>query len=219
MAMAYSNSTFVLSDANLDDIPALAKIFPRAYHRSPFFRKMIPDTAANDKWWQEAHRIALLDPKTRFVKVTDREKGEVVAMARWVLPRDDGDQQPGSEEGRWPKMTDDVDHELSTIMFGSMARYRRTLMGDQRHYFLEFIQTAPEYQGRGVASLMMRYGCDMADNDGLEIYVASTMEGYPVYLKYGFLLKVEEPMPGGLGYIQRYLVRPAKTTVKEPSVA
>lgn len=75
---------------------------------------------------------------------------------------------------------------------------------------LEFIQTAKEYQGRGAASLMMRYGCDMADNDGLEIYVAASMEGHPVYLKYGFVLKGEETMPGGYGYIQRHLVRPAR---------
>jgi hypothetical protein len=54
---------------------------------------------------------------------------------------------------------------------------------------LEFIQTAKEYKGRGAASLMMRYGCNMADNDGLEIYVAASMEDYPVYLKYDFVLK------------------------------
>lgn len=75
---------------------------------------------------------------------------------------------------------------------------------------LEFIQTDKEYKGRGAASLMMRYGCDMADNDGLEAYVDASMEGYPVYLKYGFILKGEEAMPGGYGYIERHLVRPAR---------
>lgn len=75
---------------------------------------------------------------------------------------------------------------------------------------LEFIATAQEYKGRGAASLLMRYGLDMADNDRLEVYVDSTMEGYPMYLRYGFVLKAEEPMPGGFGFIQRHLVRPAK---------
>ena len=50
----------------------------------------------------------------------------------------------------------------------------------------------------------------MADNDGLEIYVDSSMEGFPMYLRYGFVLTGEELMPGGLGFIQRHLVRPAK---------
>lgn len=75
---------------------------------------------------------------------------------------------------------------------------------------LEFIQTVKEYKGCGAGSLMMRYGCDMADRDNLEIYVDASMEGYPMYLKYGFDLKGEEHMPGGFGYIGRQMVRPAK---------
>ena len=57
---------------------------------------------------------------------------------------------------------------------------------------------------------MMRYGCDMADVDGLESYVSASMEGYPMYLKYGFVLKGEDLMPGGYNYIERHMVRPAK---------
>lgn len=78
---------------------------------------------------------------------------------------------------------------------------------------LEFIQTAQNYKRRGAGSLMMQYGCDLANNDGLEVYVDSSMDGYPKYLKYGFVLKAEEAMPGGFGYIERYMVRPAKTHV------
>jgi hypothetical protein len=62
---------------------------------------------------------------------------------------------------------------------------------------------------------MMRYGCDMADKDELEIYVDASMEGYPMYLKYGFVLKAEEVLPGGYDYIQRHLVRPAKKHLDE----
>jgi hypothetical protein len=55
---------------------------------------------------------------------------------------------------------------------------------------------------------MMKYGLDMADKDGLETYVDASMEGYPMYLKYGFVLKAEVKFP--LGYIDRQLIRPAK---------
>jgi hypothetical protein len=55
---------------------------------------------------------------------------------------------------------------------------------------------------------MMRYGLDMADKDGLETYVDASMEGYPMYLKYGFVLKAEVKFP--LDYIDRQLIRPAK---------
>lgn len=57
---------------------------------------------------------------------------------------------------------------------------------------------------------MMRYGCDMADDEGLEIYVDAGMDRYPVYLKYGFVLKSEDLMlMGWLGYVERHMVRPA----------
>jgi predicted N-acetyltransferase YhbS len=80
---------------------------------------------------------------------------------------------------------------------------------------LELIATIEEYKGRGAGSLMMRYGCDMADKDELETYVDASEEGYPMYLKYGFILKREEVMPDASGYIQRHLVRSAKKQLEE----
>jgi hypothetical protein len=50
----------------------------------------------------------------------------------------------------------------------------------------------------------------MADKDGLEIYLDASMEGYPMYLKYGFNVNAEEKMPGEYNYIERHMVRPAK---------
>jgi hypothetical protein len=133
--MAYSKGSLVLSQANLDDVPTLAAIFPRAFHNTEFFKKMMPDTRANDKWWQDSHRVALQDPQTRFVKVADEESGEIVAMARWVLPRaNDGGPQPGSEEDRWPGFTDDFDHELAGPLFESVERGRIEHMKNGKHY-------------------------------------------------------------------------------------
>lgn len=132
--MAYTKGPLVLSDATMDDIPALSRLYPRAYYSAPYFKKMMPDTAGIDKWWQESHQIAMRDPKTRVVKVTDQGNGDIVAMARWVLPGDDGGRHPGSGEGRWPEFTDDVDLELSTPMFGQLARRREELMVQRRHY-------------------------------------------------------------------------------------
>jgi hypothetical protein len=59
---------------------------------------------------------------------------------------------------------------------------------------------------------MMKYGLDMADKDELETYVDASMEGYPMYLKYGFVLKAEVKFP--LGYTDRQLIRPAKKQIE-----
>lgn len=60
--------------------------------------------------------------------------GKVVAMVRWVLPRDNEGPQPGSEKGRWPEFPDDVDRSLADPLFESMARVRKEIMEDRRHY-------------------------------------------------------------------------------------
>ena len=132
--MAYSKGSLVLSKATAADIPVLSTTFHRAFHDNPFFMAMLPDTPANDRWWQESHKIALLDPKSHVVKVVDQENGEIVAMARWVLPGDDGSPQPGSADDRWPDFTDDIDRTLADPLFASMARSRKEFMGDRKHY-------------------------------------------------------------------------------------
>ena len=132
--MGYSKGSLILSEASLDDIPSLSAMFPRAYHNSTYFKKMMPDTPAIDRWWQESHRIAILDRKSHVIKVTDQENGQIVAMARWVLPRDDIGPQPASEEERWPEFPVDVDRSLSEPMFGDMAQNRKDTMKDRKHY-------------------------------------------------------------------------------------
>jgi hypothetical protein len=134
--MASSKGSFILSIATLDDIPVLSTMFPRAFHNTPYFVKMMPNTPETDKWWQESHRIALLDPKTRVVKVTAQETGKMVAMARWLLPRDSDDESPhpGAEKDRWPEMSEEFDQSLTGPMFASMARFREECMKDRKHY-------------------------------------------------------------------------------------
>ncbi len=76
----------------------------------------------------------LIGPKTHFVKVTDQANGEIVALARWVLPRDDNGPQPGSEEERWPELTDEVDRSLADPLFETMGRIRVEIIGERKHY-------------------------------------------------------------------------------------
>ncbi len=142
--MAYSKGSLVLSKATVADIPALSPTFPRAFHDTPIFAAMLPDTPANDKWWQQSHEIALLDPQTHCVKVVDQETGEIVALARWLLPGNDDEPQPGSAEDRWPDFTDETDRTLTDALFGAMERGREKFMGNRKHYCKLADVTQPE---------------------------------------------------------------------------
>lgn len=237
--MTYSKGSFVLSEATVADIPALSPTFVRAFHDTPFFVTMFPDSPAIDKWWQESHKTAILDPHTHCVKVVDQENGEIVACARWVLPGDGDGPHPASAADRWPEFTDDTDRTLTDALFDAMDHGRETYMGKRKHYcefvdiilldiatwlcreilltlaVLELLQVVQEYKGRGIGSLLIQYGCDLADRDGLEIYVDASMDGFPLYQRFGFVLKEEAAMPGGFGYIDRHLVRPATKKTEE----
>lgn len=60
----------------------------------------------------------------------------------------------------------------------------------------------PLYQGRGLAKMLVKYGTDLADKEGLKCGLAGTAMGVPLYKKCGFV-KVDhlelpmEPYGGG----------------------
>lgn len=48
------------------------------------------------------------------------------------------------------------------------------------------IVTLPEYRRRGVATSLVQWGIDAADEMGLEIYLESSVAGLPMYEKFGW---------------------------------
>ena len=51
---------------------------------------------------------------------------------------------------------------------------------------LNILFTHPEYRRKGVGSLVMRWGLDHADKLGSESFVEATVEGKPLYERFGF---------------------------------
>jgi ribosomal protein S18 acetylase RimI-like enzyme len=72
------------------------------------------------------------------------------------------------------------------------------------------IGTLPEYQGHGAGGNLVGWGCDLADKDGLEVYLDSTAWAKRLYEKHGFEAKDSVEIPGGNGYVETFMVRQAK---------
>jgi hypothetical protein len=83
-------------------------------------------------------------------------------------------------------------------------------MGERPHYFLELMGTIDENKRKGAASMLLQWGCDQADREGLECYVDASPDGLPLYERFGWEKKGEQDMPGGFGYTEVFLVRPPK---------
>lgn len=47
--------------------------------------------------------------------------------------------------------------------------------------------THPDYHRRGAASMLVKWGCELADSEGLPAYVSASREGAPLYARFGFV--------------------------------
>lgn len=59
--------------------------------------------------------------------------------------------------------------------------------------------------------MLLDWGCNRADQEGVEVFVETNLAALPFYRKFGFELVVEAEMPGDFGYTEYVLVRPAKS--------
>ncbi|RWA07071.1 hypothetical protein EKO27_g8039 [Xylaria grammica] len=111
-------------------------------------------------------------------------EGEVVAFAKWSHPVAKGEEYeetawiwpPGTNldilEG-WGRVTEEVQEQA---------------VGDRPCYplGLTFMGTDPAHKRKGAASMMVRWGLDQCEKDGVQGYLESTLDAAPFYEKMGF---------------------------------
>lgn len=78
--------------------------------------------------------------------------------------------------------------ELEATTNAAMTHYIAHLMpAGTSCRFISRMSVDPGYQGQGVGSALVRWGTDRADTDGVYCWVSSSMDGYHVYEKAGFV--------------------------------
>jgi len=86
---------------------------------------------------------------------------------------------------------------------------------------LELVATRKEWQGRGAAGMLLRWGVQRADEDGVEAYLEASPEGKPVYERYGFrevervVVSLEGKGCSEEEYVEVFMVRPATKKKKK----
>lgn len=58
------------------------------------------------------------------------------------------------------------------------------------------LATRPEHERRGAGSMLVQWGCDIADENGVPAYIDASKAGAPLYKKFGF----EDRTEPGLGF-------------------
>ncbi|KAJ5355141.1 uncharacterized protein N7496_012353 [Penicillium cataractarum] len=191
------------------DAPKLAEVFFAAFS-DRFNRTMFPDNP-EVRVWMEKNLLCGegIAENQIMLKVTDPSNPDVVtAFAKWIRPSSGSSADPDRHEepAVWPESSDG---ELCDRFFGTMDGHHKDVMEGRPHYYLELLGVHPSYQGRGLASKLLRWGLTHADEEGVEVYLSSSPDGRPLYERYGFQVLDGRfsPFPG---YEQVNMIRPVQ---------
>ncbi|GIJ90622.1 hypothetical protein Asppvi_009583 [Aspergillus pseudoviridinutans] len=199
--------SFELLPANPTDSPALTTVFLSAFS-NPFNQRLFPHTPDVTAYWTTQFTSFINNPHKTVLKIIDSADGAIVAFAVWQLPAQSPPEDSlekhshSGDEHHYPASSDS---ELCRVFFTGMKEMRGRIMGRRPHYYLEMLGTSPAYHGRGLASRLLRWGLERADEVGLETYLSASPSGRPLYEKYRFRLVEEREVAGG--YVQGYMLR------------
>ncbi|GAA98987.1 uncharacterized protein L969DRAFT_50781 [Mixia osmundae IAM 14324] len=145
-------------------------------------------------------------PHTICTKAVERSSGALVGIAVWAEPGGRLEAPFNYKTvGEDPESWQGVNIAAHKNLFDGYDRERREILKDQPHWYLGPIVVDEAHQRRGIASLLLKQGTDLADSSDppLPHYLEATEAGCPVYQKLGWELAARRKM----GHI---MIRPAR---------
>ncbi|KAG9256797.1 putative GNAT family acetyltransferase [Emericellopsis atlantica] len=127
------------------------------------------------------------DPACKWVKVIDTELPEernMVAFSMWFFwtePQHKAQNDTPVDYGTGSNW------EACDYFFGEMRRRQGERFEGRPYAYLKLLHTDPAHQGRGAASMLLRWGAEEADRLGLDSYLESSPDAARWYAKRGFV--------------------------------
>ncbi|KAJ5729521.1 uncharacterized protein N7483_004029 [Penicillium malachiteum] len=183
------------------DAPELGLINNDSFHARAILPAMFPESSQPTlRAYKAVHVMKhLANPETHVLKATDPTSGAIVGYGRWHVPAVLGvtPNVPGLSEQAQTYAKDPIafapepmNREVNTA-FRALLEEGRKRHTTERDMMLDLLATLPSCQGRGVGTALLLWGTELADKLQARIYLESTPEGYPLYLKYGWK-KIDE---------------------------
>ena len=127
-----------------------------------------------------------------YLKCVDTSTGEMIAGARWryVKPND-----PNAKERTWeevdagltiPPPYEESDPDMFAELFKLFNANKREILGRRPYYVLDTLVTLQAHERRGAGSMLVRWGCEKADEVGVEAFLEASPMGAPMYARHGF---------------------------------
>lgn len=155
-----------------------------------YFHRHEPSQATLDRVTQSIR--AGIAEGILYLKCVDTSNGEIIAGARWrcIRPNDPNATSCTSEEVDTqltvPDMYTESHPDVWRAFYELFNRSKRKHMGARPYWVLETLVTHPDHHRRGAGGLLLKWGCDKADEASMETYLEASGMGEPLYRKYGF---------------------------------
>ena len=199
-----------LRKATSKDAKALTDIYFSAFSIDAISLLVFPrNEPASWKFWHDSVIEEIEDPTAHFICIvdTDSPAHTIAAYAKWNSPS----APVTADLPEWPAGSD---HEIANHFFGNLIRRHAEIMDGRKHWYLEVINTRPEYQGKGAAGQLLRWGLARADEEGTETYLEASPDGKPIYEHFGFkevdrlVVELKKEVLGEKEFIECFMVRP-----------
>lgn len=140
----------------------------------------------------EEIRDGVVNKGILYLKCVDKSTGEMIAGARWrdVKPKD-GDAETKTPEEveksqKPPEPYEESDPALFHALLHLFDSNKKEILESRPYYALDTLVTLPQHERRGAGSMLVRWGCEKADEAGVEAYLEASPMGAPMYARHGF---------------------------------
>ncbi|KAJ3079682.1 hypothetical protein HK100_010354 [Physocladia obscura] len=192
--------TFTVSVCSVNDGNGLARTNMSAYWQDVNWRLMWEDksleyvTKQNAKRWP---RNLTIDSRKRHLKAVNSQTGQIVGYVRFILPETLSDEwleakvpQPTEQEAAdYLALYISADYAYSNItdhMDEPVTEMKNIWFSKKNYIVLDHLAVHPEYQRRGIATMLLRPGLSFAEKTGFDVFALATEIGAATYLKLGF---------------------------------
>ena len=126
-----------------------------------------------------------------YLKCVDTTCGEMVAGARWhyfkaAEAATERTQEDLIADAQVPEPYAESDPDMVKALYDLFSANRRDVLGTRPYYSLDTLVTLPKHERRGAGGMLVRWGCEKADEAGVEAYLEASLKGVPLYLRHGF---------------------------------
>jgi ribosomal protein S18 acetylase RimI-like enzyme len=176
----------VFRSATRADLSAIRTTFIRSFWDDPVMRWLVPGDADFENVTMMDDFFARLIAYGHSLVTPD-----VASFSLWI--------PPGRPEVDYESVPTDAPSDELVAKFIALGEAIASNTPTDEHWYLQMIGTHPDWQGRGIGSMLIREGQSWARRDGLGVYLETeTIENVAYYRHLGFEVRTEwEVATGG----------------------